>query len=125
MNLDQQCRKTDVDAIPILRLDDPLPTSQSTDELHLLRDDTSIHTTRAFTVDREGEMPAVVSPSPIAESGVGIAATNRLTPSPLPASSQVYDTGEEAPRTTTPDPIKVTRSKKKGTGTGKKKRTSK
>lgn len=56
--------------------------------------------------------------------------TERPTPTSRPlttiSSFPVYNAGDdEVPRTSTPDPIKVTRPKKKGTGTGKKKRTAK
>jgi AP-3 complex subunit delta-1 len=46
--------------------------------------------------------------------------------SPAPSSFHVYDAGDdEVPRTSTPDPIKVTRPKKKGATGAKKKRTPK
>jgi len=99
-------------------------TYLAVDEPNLLRDDGSVDTAREFIVDREGEMPTIIkSPSPLSALAAGsVVANNQRTLSPF-QTFQAYDTGEdEVPRTTTPDPIKVTRSKKKGTG---KKRTSK
>jgi len=47
------------------------------------------------------------------------------TPPPSLPSFQSYEVPDDELRTGTPEPIKVTRAKKKGTGTTKKKRTVK
>lgn len=47
------------------------------------------------------------------------------TPPPSLPSYQSYEVPDNELRTGTPEPIKVTRAKKKGTGTTKKKRTVK
>lgn len=89
-------------------------------EPQILREDDSVPAaSREFVVDREGEMPAIIKPpSPVP------ATIHRS--SPAPSSFNVYDAGDdEVPRTSTPDPIKVTRSKKKAATGTKKKRTPK
>jgi hypothetical protein len=79
-------------------------------------------------VDRDGEMPAIrKSPSRPPMSADISTINNRSRSSSTPSASfRVYDAeGDEVPRTPMPDPIKVTRSKKKSVTTGKKKRTPK
>lgn len=81
-------------------------------------------------VDREGEMPAFAKSSTLSTSQPGFPNPNEfrqsMSSTPVSVSSfPIYDAGDdEVPRSRSLDPIKVTRSKKKGT-TGKKKRTSK
>ena len=85
---------------------------------------------REFVVEREGEMPMFAKPSTLPAPQSGFATPNefRQSMSSTPVSVlsiPVYDAGDdENPRSRSLDPIKVTRSKKKG-ATGKKKRTSK
>ena len=81
-------------------------------------------------VDREGEMPKFAKSSTFPAPQPAYPNPNELrqsmTSTPVSvASLPVYDAGDdEIPRSRSLDPIKVTRSKKKGTA-GKKKRTSK
>jgi AP-3 complex subunit delta-1 len=130
----------DVDSIPVVRLDDlpPMPKGlfsnlnlwRITDasilddpRLPSLRDPPGWLASQPFVVEKEGEMPQGGSP------GSSQAVSRHQTPvpfertsSPLPTSAiPPYITSDDL-RTGTPEPIKVMRSKKKGTGTGKKKR---
>jgi len=81
-------------------------------------------------VDREGEMPTFAKSSTLPTSQPIFPNPNEfrqsMSSTPVSVSSfPTYDAGDdEIPRSRSLDPIKVTRSKKKGT-TGKKKRTSK
>lgn len=90
----------------------------------------SPHQNREFVVEREGEMPtpAKSSTSPTPRPTFANLNESRQSMSSTPvsvASFPIYDVGDdEIPRSRSLDPIKVTRSKKKGTA-GKKKRTSK
>lgn len=135
---------SDVDSIPIVRLDDLMPvapsksfptcTNVANSLLHLgaapalpetiLRGDfqPSPHQKREFVVDREGEMPTFAKPSLPNPNEL----RQSMTSTPVSVSSfPVDDAGNDnAPRSRSLDPIKVTRSKKKGT-TGRKKRTPK
>ena len=143
---------SDVDSIPIARLDDLMPIAPSTSIISvrasqcysvrfiaaptqpetILREDpqSSQQQKREFVVDREGEMPMFVKPSTLPVPQSTPANPNELRQSmsstPVSVSSvPVYDAGnDEIPRSRSLDPIKVTRPKKKG-ATGKKKRTSK
>ena len=73
-------------------------------------------------VEREGEMPIFTKPS--LPNPNDLRQSMSSTPVSV-ASVPIYDPGNfDVPRSRSLDPIKVTRSKKKGT-TGKKKRTSK
>jgi hypothetical protein len=80
------------------------------------------HQKREFVVDREGEMPTLAKP-PLPNPNE---LRQSMTSTPVSVSSfLIHDAGgDDVPRSRSLDPIKVTRSKKKGT-TGKKKRTSK
>ena len=94
----------------------------------LLRDSASIVPSEPFVVDKNGEMPDGATPPPPA-----------LTPDPNPpvppmvsrsldtthvlSSFPAYVVEDEIPRTRTPEPIKVKRTKKKGVSSSKSKRT--
>jgi hypothetical protein len=91
----------------------------------LLRDSTSIVPSEPFVVDKNGEMPDGATPPPPA-----------LKPDPNPpmvsrsldttqvlSSFPAYVVEDEIPRTKTPEPIKVKRTKKKGVSSSKSKRT--
>jgi len=113
---------SDVDSIPIVRLDDLMPTSALPETI--LREDPqpSPHRKREFVVDREGEMPTFAKPSLPNPNEL----RQSMTSTPVSVSSfPVDDAGnDDVTRSRSLDPIKVTRSKKKGT-TGRKKRTPK
>lgn len=123
----------DVDSIPVVRLDGPLPVSQEEPRLPGLRSSASIRSAPPlFVVQKEGEMPAgvVITSQP----STPVPSSRRQTPNlfdttttpPLSLPSfQSYEVPDDELRTSTPEPIKVTRAKKKGTSTVKKKRTVK
>jgi hypothetical protein len=98
----------------------------------ILREGSQIspHQKQEFVVDREGEMPTFAKSSAFQTPQSAFPNPNEfrqsMSSTPVSVSSfPVYDAGDdEIPRSRSLDPIKVTRSKKKGT-TGKKKRTSK
>jgi len=116
---------SDVDSIPIVRLDDLMPVAPTPvlPETVLRKDfQPSPHQKREFVVDREGEMPTFAKPSLPNPNEL----RQSMTSTPVSVSSfPVDDAGnDDVPRSRSLDPIKVTRSKKKGT-TGRKKRTPK
>ncbi|KAG2365496.1 adaptin N terminal region-domain-containing protein [Suillus spraguei] len=123
----------DVDSIPVVRLDDPLPLPKEEPRLPGLRSSASMRSTPpSFVVEKEGEMPmgAVITPQP----STPVPSSRRQTPNlldvatmPPPSlpSFQSYEVPDDELRTSTPEPIRVTRAKKKGTSTAKKKRTVK
>ncbi|KAG2050585.1 Adaptor protein complex AP-3 delta subunit [Suillus hirtellus] len=123
----------DVDSIPVVRLDGPLPVSQEEPRLPGLRSSASIRSAPPlFVVQKEGEMPvgAVITSQPSAPVPSSRRQTPNLfdttaTPPPSLPSFQSYEVPDDELRTSTPEPIKVTRAKKKGTSTVKKKRTVK
>lgn len=100
---------SDVDSIPVVRLDDlpPMPQATETRYPSLLRDFTTVITPEHFVVDKNGEMPEVATQP--ASSG-------------LLSSSPAYVLDEQIPRTITPEPIKVKRNKKKRVSSAKPKR---
>ncbi|OBZ78815.1 AP-3 complex subunit delta-1 [Grifola frondosa] len=117
----------DVDSIPVVRLDDLPPLPQAVDpQLPNLR---SSPAPVSFVIDRAGEMPeGAVHPAsqpPERDSPSAFENAAPKTTTVPPSLVPQYDLGDEIPRTGSPQPIKVTRAKKKGTGGGKKKRTSK
>ncbi|KAF9245651.1 adaptin N terminal region-domain-containing protein [Melanogaster broomeanus] len=117
----------DIDSIPVVRLDD---LSKEEPRLFALRSHTSRSAPSRFVVDKEGEMPeGVVSTPPRQESApISRQQTPGLfdrisTPPPSLPSFQQYEVPEEDhTRTSTPEPIKVTRAKKKAASSAKKKR---
>ncbi|KAF8273827.1 adaptin N terminal region-domain-containing protein [Lactarius quietus] len=98
---------SDVDSIPVVRLDDLPPPPQETLYPSLLRDFATTTTSVPFVVDKNGEMPEVATQP--ASSGVI-------------SSSPAYVLDEQIPRPGTPEPIKVKRTKKKRVSTAKSKR---
>jgi len=98
--------------------------------LFALKSNSARSTPSRFVVEKEGEMPEGATPTPPQSHSAPI--TRQQTPSlferistppPVLPSFQQYEVPEDEPRSSTPEPIKVTRAKKKGTGT--KKRTPK
>lgn len=95
----------------------------------LLRAAATTISTEPFVIDREGEMPkgaispVLSTPTPGSQrhSRAHSPALNGNGSSTLPPSTfPPYIVEDEIPRSGTPEPIKVVRAKKKGTGTGKK-----
>ncbi|KAH9849199.1 Ap3d1 protein [Lenzites betulinus] len=130
----------DVDAIPVVKLDDLPPLTQATmPRLAGLRSSPA-PAAQTFVIDRTGEMPegAVApprsagsrSPAPYG-NGNGLAAAgssgvgNAASAAPPPSRFAPYDLDVDEPRSGTPQPIKVTRAKKKGTSGGKKEKKQK
>ncbi|KAG6842376.1 hypothetical protein C0991_007506 [Blastosporella zonata] len=117
----------DIDTIPVVYLEGmPSLAGPSTQGLPALKTPSQTFSTTSFVIDREGEMPegAVVSmpaSGPVSRQGTPVAGANY---EPIPARLSAfppYEVPDDDVRTSTPEPIKVTRPKKKGTG--KKKRT--
>jgi len=121
----------DVDSIPVVRLDDLPPLHKEEPRLFALRSDTSRSMPPHFVVEKEGEMPegVVVSEGHRQESAPASLPRSpgffdRIsTPPPTLPSFQQYEVADEDARASTPEPIKVTRAKKKGPSSAKKKRT--
>jgi len=121
----------DVDSIPVVRLDDLPPLHKEEPRLFALRSDTSRSMPPHFVVEKEGEMPegVVVSEGHRQESAPASLPRSpgffdRIsTPPPTLPSFQQYEVADEDARASTPEPIKVTRAKKKGPSSTKKKRT--
>lgn len=122
----------DVDSIPIIRLDElPPPTPKVEPRLFALKSSSARSSSPRFVVEKEGEMPEGAIPTPPLSQSAPI--TRQQTPSlferistppPILPSFQQYDVPGNDARASTPEPIKVTRVKRKGTGTGKKKHTT-
>jgi AP-3 complex subunit delta-1 len=131
----------DVDSIPIVRLEDMpslipgaslfLSSSKARDNIFLpeapvptlpsLRTTSRSFVAEPFVIDREGEMPdAAVRPQSEASRQQTPALPEGKTSPPQMSSFPAYEVVDDAVRTSTPDPIKVTSKKK---GTGKKRRT--
>ena len=90
--------------------------------LKSLRTSSQNFSSEQFVIDRDGEMPQ--GARPLTPSAIPLPHTpNRsVTPTiPLTSFPQYEAPGDEVVRTGTPEPVKVVRPKKKGTG--KKKRT--
>jgi AP-3 complex subunit delta-1 len=123
----------DIDSIPVVRLDGPLPLPKEEPRLPGLRSSTSMRSTLpSFVVERGGEMPAGViitpqssTPVPSSRHQTPNLFDGTATPPPSLPSFQSYEVPDDELRTSTPEPIKVTRAKRKGTSTAKKKRTMK
>lgn len=118
----------DVDSIPVVHLDDlpPMPKAFLDDSrLPSLRAPPVRLASQPFIVEKDGEMPQAATPrssQPVSRHQTPVPLEE---PSSQPTSSfPPYITANDL-RTNTPEPIKVMRSKKKGTGTGTKKRTVK
>ncbi|KAG6812847.1 hypothetical protein H0H92_015945 [Tricholoma furcatifolium] len=116
----------DVDSIPVVRLEGLPSLAAPSSVLPALKTATQTFSTTSFVIDRDGEMPEGAVPSRPASGPVSRQQTPVLgeNHAPIPArlsSFQPYEGADADVRTSTPEPIKVTRTKKKGTG--KKKRT--
>ncbi|TDL20898.1 Adaptor protein complex AP-3 delta subunit [Rickenella mellea] len=121
----------DIDSIPVVRLDGLPPLSQDGDSPHRVSTPPSISRPRTpqpqYTIIRDGEMPtsstAATTPPASTETTPSLlrkVTSDRPVAPPALSSFPPYDADVDVPRTSTPDPIKVTRVKK---ATGKKKRT--
>jgi len=100
---------SDIDSIPVVRLDDLPPLPQATEIRYpsLLRDFATAITSQPFVIDKNGEMPEVAT---------------QPTSSGVLSSSPAHVLDEDILRPGTPEPIKVKRSKKKGVSSAKSKR---
>ncbi|KAJ6502639.1 adaptin N terminal region-domain-containing protein [Mycena vulgaris] len=106
----------DLDSIPVVHLEGMPSLPSEVDDSRMLPSLKEDYTPSSFVIDRDGEMPeGAVAPSrtitPLPRSG---------TSTPMMTSFPQYEVVDEV-RTSTPEPIKVTRPKKKTPG--KKKRT--
>ncbi|KAJ7361378.1 Adaptor protein complex AP-3 delta subunit [Mycena albidolilacea] len=108
----------DIDSIPVVRLDD-MPSLADVDDRRILPSLRGDYTPpSSYVIDRDGEMPeGAVVPS---QTATPRTTTPAPTPSRVVSSFPQYEVEDEV-RTSTPEPIKVTRTKKKTPG--KKKRT--
>ncbi|KAG5654164.1 hypothetical protein H0H81_006876 [Sphagnurus paluster] len=116
----------DLESIPVVYLEGmPSLPGPSKQVEPALKTKTHTFSTTSFFIDRDGEMPegAIPSNQPSATLSRQVTPpgdTRAATPSRL-SSFPPYEVPDDVIRTSTPEPIKVTRTKKKGTG--KKKRT--
>ncbi|KAG6334130.1 hypothetical protein ID866_4953 [Astraeus odoratus] len=123
----------DIDSIPVVRLDELTPpTTKVEPRLFALKSSSARSTPLRFVVEKDGEMPSGAIPTPPQSQSAPITRqqTPNLferisTPPPILPSFQQYEVPDDEPRASTPKPIKVTRARKKGATTGKKKRTAK
>uniref|UniRef100_A0A0W0GBD1 AP-3 complex subunit delta n=1 Tax=Moniliophthora roreri TaxID=221103 RepID=A0A0W0GBD1_MONRR len=111
----------DIDSIPVVTLEDMPTFSGPQPSLPTLRNESPQATPEPYFIDKVGEMPegaAVPSPRPTFSS-----TSRQITPTASPIPSRLssfpqYDVpGESDTRASTPEPVKVVRSKKKKTGT--------
>ncbi|KAG6817562.1 hypothetical protein H0H87_006939 [Tephrocybe sp. NHM501043] len=115
----------DIDSIPVVHLEAASLAGPSTQGLPVLKMASKEFSTTSFVIDREGEMPegAVASKpasGPVSRQESPIPGENDVSIPARLSSFPPYEVPDDV-RTSTPEPIKVTRTKKKGTG--KKKRT--
>lgn len=100
-----------------------LPTETIDNRLPSLRALAHPYPAQSFVIEKDGEMPegALDRPSPPTSHPQTPTPAQSKAPTPLPASSFPHydEVVDDVTRTSTPDPIKVTRPKK---ATGKKKR---
>ncbi|KAH0591305.1 AP-3 complex subunit delta-1 [Termitomyces sp. J132] len=117
----------DIDSIPIVQLEGmPSLAGPSASNPPILKATSQTFSTTSFVIDREGEMPkGAITPQPVlvpvSRQHTPIPRENHAPVSTRPSPLPSYGISGEDVRTITPEPIKVTRSKKKGTE--KKKRT--
>ena len=92
----------------------------------LLRDSAPLIPSEPFVVDKSGEMPEGAMPPPSSgPSPTPPPVTRSADTAPQVLSSfPAYVVDDEIPRTGTPEPIKVKRTKKKGASSAKSKRTA-
>ncbi|KZT08745.1 Ap3d1 protein [Laetiporus sulphureus 93-53] len=121
----------DVESIPVVRLDDLPPISQGNSRLPRLRNTPSPEP-QTFIIDKTGEMPEGAVAVAVADTSIEAQpppsanpSKDSAQPTAPPSSFPPYEMEDELSHTATPPPIKVTRAKKKGTSSGKKKRTNK
>ncbi|TFK42007.1 Ap3d1 protein [Crucibulum laeve] len=117
----------DVDSIPVVRLEGmPSLSPEPNNRLPSLRATSQTFSSEAYVIEKNGEMPEGAVPSrqsytPISRQSTPVYSENPAPTLPQLSSFPAYEVPEDiATRTSTPEPIKVTRSKKT---TGKKKRT--
>ncbi|KAF8899233.1 Ap3d1 protein [Infundibulicybe gibba] len=116
----------DVDTIPVVQLEGMpsiLPDAND-NRPSSLRTATQSFSTRTFVIERDGEMPngAAARLPPISHQDVPVSSPSGGTLTPQASSAfPAYDIPGVDVRSTTPQPIKVVRTKKKGTS--KKKQT--
>ncbi|KAK0217615.1 adaptin N terminal region-domain-containing protein [Armillaria nabsnona] len=120
---DQPTPPDDVDSIPVVRLEG-MPSLLEPDIIDPLIPVMSEVSLGPVVIERDGEMPEGAVVKSASSTPRNISTPSRGTPPPPPQISSFpqYDVPDD-PRTSTPEPILVTRSKKKKTGTGRKKRT--
>ncbi|KAF9469633.1 Ap3d1 protein [Collybia nuda] len=117
----------DVDSIPIVRLDDmpSLAAELPNPRVPILKALSRTFSAEPFVIDKQGEMPEGAILKPNMSAPVSRRRTPPASVVSTPPRLSFYPAYEvpdnEVARPSTPDPIKVTRPKKKGTG--KKKRT--
>ncbi|KAH6917072.1 Ap3d1 protein [Coprinopsis sp. MPI-PUGE-AT-0042] len=113
--------KHDLDSIPVVRLDDLPPlNNRATDErLVSLKMPSHSPGSRSFTIDRHGEMPANARTTSTPPQKTATPTSQTGSSQSVLSSFQQYDVPDSDLRASTPEAIKVTRSKK----SGKKKKT--
>ncbi|KAI9454892.1 Adaptor protein complex AP-3 delta subunit [Lactarius psammicola] len=111
---------SDIDSIPVVHLDDLPPLPQETRYPSLLRDFAAVTTSEPFVVDKNGEMPEVATQPTSSKPQISTYSVNAS--SGTLSSSPAYVMDEQIPRTGTPEPIKVKRTKKKKVSSAKSKR---
>ncbi|KAJ3570630.1 hypothetical protein NP233_g4273 [Leucocoprinus birnbaumii] len=121
----------EIDTIPIVRLEEmPSIVPDASSRRPILRATAQdFSSPDTFVVDRDGEMPenAILRPTPTTNPSSGQATPIASGSLPKPAhlsSFPQYETPDDT-RTSTPEPIKVVRSKKKATGGDKEKKKKK
>ncbi|KAJ7109859.1 Ap3d1 protein [Mycena epipterygia] len=108
----------DLDSIPVVRLEGMPSLNPEVDESRMLPSLKNNYTPVSFVIDKDGEMPeGAVAPS----RTITPVPRESSTPTRMMTSFPQYDEVVDEVRTSTPEPIKVTRPKKKTPG--KKKRT--
>ncbi|KAL4070486.1 adaptin N terminal region-domain-containing protein [Scleroderma citrinum] len=123
----------DIDSIPIVRLDELPPLSSKVEpRLFALKSSSTRTAPPQFVVEKEGEMPEGATSTPPQSHSAPITRLQTptlferiSTPPPVLPLFRQYEVPDDEVRSSTPEPIKVTRAKKKGTSTAKKKRTPK
>ncbi|TFK68252.1 Adaptor protein complex AP-3 delta subunit [Pluteus cervinus] len=119
--------REDFDSIPVVKLEG-MPSLQSIHDNRLpsLKPLPISSSVTQFVIEKEGEMPAgavfpLLSSSPASRPQTTEPVLHLAAPVPLSSFPQ-YEVPDDIARTVTPEPVKVVRTKKKGTG--KKKRTT-
>ncbi|KAJ7103194.1 adaptin N terminal region-domain-containing protein [Mycena belliarum] len=115
-------RADDLDSIPVVKLEGmpSLLSEVDNNRIPSLRED---YTPTSFVIDRDGEMPEGAVLPGLATPASRDSHTPTRTSTPMMSSFPQYEVLDDEARTSTPEPIKVTRPKKKTPG--KKLRTPK